>query len=216
MEQKFWGWVVVTTLLVGWGAQGALVATYTFDSPSDTPPSVNGVTFGPFATGPGVTQTAVAGEFAGTGWAKGARDNDDYFQFLITPSSANGAFTLSEIIWDATVGSAGPLSLQVELSYGTDIITTLQSSIYTLTQGTTSADLSLDPTDFSTLDPINVKFFAWDAANASANNVLSFDNVRIDGLAPVPEPVGVALGVFGVVVGFVSIRRRCRNGAGSG
>jgi hypothetical protein len=184
-------------------AQAALIATYDFTGgEGSTPASVNGVTFGAFSRGADLTSTATSGAFGSHNWTQTSSASlASSVSFVITPNVAAGAFTLSGITFDFTRGSSGPKQAEVQISYGA---TTLTDPTWKFINGGspnsgTSFPIDLSASPIDTTSPITVRFLGWDRANNNANNTLAFDNVKIDGVAPVPEPVHYALGAFALL-----------------
>ena len=191
--------------------QAALITgTYTFtgnDPAGDAAvPSQANMTYGAFSRTV-VTAVSLANVFASTDWSQNTSiDTAQYVQFTLTPNTGF-SLSLQSITFDNVKTTGGPTSAQVQIFLGATLIS---KGSQAFTPGTTTANVNFDFTDFVTAnhEAVTVRFYAW---NDSGNNnpSLSFDNVVINGsVNPVPEPVNVALVVFGLCVAVGGVGRR--------
>jgi len=199
MSYRFLALSCAVAALTSFSARASVIATYTFTgSETATPTAVNGVTFSTFSRGSDLSTHAATDQFGAANWTTATtRQANDYVQFTITPNTNPNlsAFTLNKITFDVASGSKAPTSLQVEIIYGAN---TANSGIITLTRSSVNNglmfDLSSNP--ISTTNVVTIRFHAWSASNTGSGDTLDFDNVQIDGVAPVPEPHNVALAAF--------------------
>ena len=73
--------------------------------------------------------------------------------------------------------------------------------------GWTGGNASPSGTSFDGLSAITFRIYAWNTANAQQSIPLYFDNFILSGVNVVPEPVNVALGIFGVLLGGLALAR---------
>ncbi len=201
--------VAVGSLIVP-GAQAALLGTYTFagaDPAGDASvPSAANMTFGGFSR-VNVTASAVNDVFRRSAWTTGgARDTTEYVQFTLTPSLGH-SLNLANITFDEFGNNQRPRNGFVEIFLGTGL-TSMGTQAFS--PATSSANVNFDFSDFTTgnNEVVTIRFYGWNASNGGGQ--LSFDNVAINGsvLTAVPEPINMALGVFGVCVAGCGVGRR--------
>ena len=153
-----------------------------------------------------VTADTTAGEYRSKGYHIRALDAGDYVQFVLQPSSGY-ALNLTHITFDNTRGSSGPLNGEVQIFLGPGLA---NMGSQTFTPDTVAATVNFDFTDFNTAnnESVTIRFYGWGAPNNGSSSWLSFDNVAVFGnVNPVPEPVNVALGIFGGVFVVVIVAR---------
>lgn len=191
------------------GSQSArsalLTGVYEFTNGESDVPSQADMTYGTFSRAV-VTASTTAGEYRSKGYHIRALDAGDYVQFVLQPSSGY-ALNLTNITFGNTRGSSGPLNGEVQIFLGTGL--TIKGS-QTFTPDTVAATVNFDFTDFNTAnnESVTIRFYGWGAPNNGSSSWLSFDNVEVFGnVNPVPEPVNVALGVFGGVFMVVLVAR---------
>lgn len=215
MTKYFLALICATVFAVA-SAHAALLGTYDFESGTGAVNPASHLTFGAFGgilsgtTGSRVTGGGGAGGTAGYFTSSGYQDPTEYVAFtLLVDSGFNGTLTsmtfnyqnpaqnsFTALNWgvysggnlmlgssgsllvNRTTGGAWPASGSVNFGAGV-----------TLVGGTT----------------YEVRFSTLGGNSASDFN---FDNVALNGATPVPEPVNVALGVFGLgAVGAFFVRR---------
>lgn len=191
------------------GSQSArsalLTGVYDFTSGESAIPSQADMTCGTFSRAV-VTASTTAGEYRSKGYHIRALDAGDYVQFVLQPSSGY-ALNLTDITFGNTRGSSGPLNGEVRIFLGTGLA--IKGS-QTFTPDTVAATVNFDFTDFNTAnnESVTIRFYGWGAPNNGSSSWLSFDNVEVFGnVNPVPEPVNVALGVFGGIFLVVLVAR---------
>jgi hypothetical protein len=186
---------------------GVLTGSYTFpgaDPGGDaTVPTQANMTYGGFSRA-NVSSVILSDVFASSAWSSGGRDTTEYVQFILTPSPGY-YLNLQHITFDSYISAAkAPTSGQVEIFLGTGL-TSMGSQ--TFTPGNTG--VNFDFTDFDTANnqAVTIRFYGW-GANSSGQGEMNFDNVAVFGnVNPVPEPVNVALGIFGGVFLVVVVAR---------
>lgn len=191
------------------GSQSArsalLTGVYDFTSGESAIPSQADMTCGTFSRAV-VTASTTAGEYRSKGYHIRALDAGDYVQFVLQPSSGY-ALNLTDITFGNTRGSSGPLNGEVRIFLGTGLA--IKGS-QTFTPDTVAATVNFDFIDFNTAnnESVTIRFYGWGAPNNGSSSWLSFDNVEVFGnVNPVPEPVNVALGVFGGIFLVVLVAR---------
>jgi hypothetical protein len=208
MQKAFMGWTVgLVSLGFALTSQAVLLGTYNFaTSESDVPTAAN-MTFNAFSSA-NLTTSPLAAAFRRTDWNTGnAIDTTEYVQFSVKPTVAY-ILSISDISWSsASSKTTGPNAGELRIWLGTPDATPDYTTTWT-------------PTRNSTVNPsftgINLTgtygqevFFRYYAWGAKAGGTLSFDNVAVGGtLAPVPEPVNIALAVFGFCAVGVGVGRR--------
>jgi len=191
--------VGLMSLVVSQSAQAA-VGTYDFTGGDASFPTAPNATFSPF-TRANVAGGTVTGWFASGQWNNtGTIDTTEYVQFTLTPNSGY-YLSLQNITFDNIIdtGNKGPKNGRVEIFLGTGLAS---MGSLTFTPSTTSANINFNFADFTTLnnEGVTIRFYGWNALNSGNDAQLNFDNVVINGsVNPVPEPVNVALGIFGGV-----------------
>ena len=78
-----------------------------------------------------------------------------------------------------------------------------------LTGARALTSFSYAPADLTSANGFTIRLYGWSTAGNAADGFLNLDNVVVNGdLTPVPEPVNVALALFGVgAVGWTASRR---------
>lgn len=162
----------------------------------------------------GVTTSAVAGSFRSTGWNQSVTtwDLNEYVGFTIQPTS--GTLNISSITFQSArsvdSGSVkdGPLDGRIQMYVGNMLVydatftpnnTTLATPTLTTTFGSQAVS--------GTTETVSVRFYGKEAGHG--NGSLSFDNIAVDGsTTPVPEPINVALALFGCTFAGIGIGRK--------
>jgi len=196
------------------------LAQYTFGTvanPTTAATTASGVTASAFGS-VGVTGSALTGngnpppQYAATGWSGNtATPPSKYFDFTITILSGE-TVSLSTLNLDTLISKSGgnmPTTFDVFYVIGAGNATSVETGIST---GTTTWS-SVSPINLSGISALqdlssgsSVSFwFAGRGATGSSDG-WGVDNVTLAGLAVVPEPVNLALPVFGL----------CLAGAGAG
>jgi hypothetical protein len=187
---------------------GAAVSTYNFTGGETAVPTAVDLTFGTFQR-QNVTADTQNGKFRSIAWNTGTSvDTAEYVQFSITVG-AGKQLTLSSLsvainsVRATGNNNGGPNDLRISVFAGLLPIGTgnnnvaLASQTWTALQGT-SQTLNWDLPDQTTTSSFTVRFYGWNAENASGR--LSFDNVAITTtVTPVPEPITVATAGFSLL-----------------
>jgi len=130
-------------------------------------------------------------------------NNNDYISFVVTASSGwvlnlNGGSMTFDFASGANNKAVNWAVRSSVDSYGADIATGSTTST-TFSQGTASLTTSYD-----NLSTITFRIYGWTPDNQD----LLFDNIILNGVVAVPEPVNVALAVFGLSVVGAGVGRR--------
>ncbi len=201
----------------------ALLAEYNFNSSNGNSSDTDTLsTAGTFAA-TGITTSYGTPSFGSYGVAfradsanlSNTRNNAQYYSFTITPSSGymlnlggTGALTF-DISKNQTITS-WTFSYAVRSSidaYASDLATGAVSA----NNSWASQSVNLSSAFNSQASAVTFRMIVWDNATplASGFNFGNMDNVKLSGtVAPVPEPVNVALGVFGFCAVVVGVSRR--------
>jgi len=193
------------------GVAQAALGTYDFagaDPGGDAAvPTLSGMTFGAFSR-VNVTFDSKNGTFSSSAWNTGSSiDTAEYVEFILTPDGSH-ILQLQNITFDNSRsggGSPGPTSGQVEIFLGAGL-TSKGSQTFSPTSGT--APVTFDFTDFDTgfAEAVTIRFYGWNSSGAAG--LLEFDNVAINGVLAIPEPINVALAVFGLAFCGIKFGRR--------
>ncbi len=208
--------LVALTLFAG-NARAAVLGAYDFTGTGNTgdnsAPTAGNVTFGSF-TRAGVNAASVDNQFGSSGWTTGGTLNiNEYVQFVVTPAAGFSlnveqlSFQVQRLDSLGGLLGAAPTSGQVSIFKNSDLGTAMATQ--TFTPSTTLSSVTFDFGDFNSgVDQgITVRFYGWNAAGGIFGlnfGQLNFDSVAFSATV-VPEPVNVALGMFGAVIGFVSL-----------
>jgi len=203
-------------------AQAAVLANYTFNAstgassvtePGSTPGTFGSPTLTPSFNDPNFNGTDTVAIRAASSSIPDARSASDYFNFTIAPTAGN------------SLNLSGTAALTFEYSRDTFNFTrqfhwVVQSSVDGFTADLASgvtvaaatwAPASVDlPSGFD-LQNTSVEFriLVWDDGEFNGGHSGYFDNVVLNGtVVPIPEPINVALGVFGLCVVGASVGRR--------
>ncbi len=204
------------TLFAG-NARAAVLGTYDFDGTGNTgdnsAPTAANVTFGSFSRA-GVNAPGVNDQFGSSGWTiGGTRDVNEYVQFVVTPAAGFSlnveqmSFQVQRLDSVGGLLGAAPTSGQVSIFKNSDLVNAMATQ--TFTPSTTLSSVAFNFTDFNSGvgQGVTVRFYGWNATAGIFG--LNFGQLNFDSLAfsatVVPEPVNVALGVFGAVIGFASL-----------
>ncbi len=191
-------------------AFGADLLTYSFDSLDGTPsyqvPGVSGSVFDRdpdhfivYSTLVGSPQPAAVGN----AWDAATFDSGRYFTFTL---NAGAALTLDTVQLDLlatpeTGGDGGPTHFSIRSS-----LDGFSSDAVAGTLGSSFSTESFSPhTAVGASQAVEFRIYAWGTANGGAT--LSADNVRVTGIAPVPEPSTAVLA--GMALIGVAVWRRC-------
>ena len=201
---------------VAFASQAALLTgTYTFPgADSQSPPSGDymvptqeNMTYGVFSRVGGVTYSGARDLFSSEGWENTMYDSTRYVEFVLTPATGY-SFDLTSLAFSHQKGANGPANGRVTMSYGTQSV----SYDYLPSKSNPLTPLTWDFDNLSAglNQAVTFRFYGWGAKGNAGNDVrLDFDDVAINGsITPVPEPVNVALGVFGLCVAGASVGRR--------
>ncbi len=197
----------------------AVLGQYTFQAldGSSSDGDVNSVagTFGPtglplnFELGPSGT-TSVS---ASAGDMGAALDTAQFFSFTISPAvpgvdrlnmSGTGALTFDYGRSSQMVAFNWAVRSSV-LGFGTDIATGSIASPDTSLTASIDLSTAYDAHDTT----IEFRLYVWDNGDTAASRKGYFDNVVLNGtVTSIPEPINVALGVFGLCLAGVGVGRR--------
>ena len=141
-----------------------------------------------------------------------AVSNPNYFSFTITPTashrlmlSGTAALTFSygcQITMSAGFNWAVRSSLD---SFAADIGTGTTTTLDTFLPGSVSLSSAFDSQDAA----VTFRIYVWDNGEQGNSKLGYFDNVVLNGtVVAVPEPVNVALAVFGLCLAGVGVGRR--------
>src|SRR6185369_1297349 len=201
----------VGVLALACSANAATIGLYTFTTAETDKPTLANASFSSF-TRTGVSQSSATGVFQSSGYgATGGNINlSQYVEFTITPSSGY-QINLTQIPFDmfrsgngnGTSAGSGPLNGQISVF---NAGTLLQSQAFSPSD--VSGNVVFNFTDFATQGQVSFRFYGWNAKDITGT--LALDNVQIDGggVTPVPEPVNVALALFGITAVGVGASRR--------
>ncbi len=190
------------------GSAASFTSTYLFNTPTDTPTLAN-ASFSAFSR-VNLAAATQAGAFASSGWTDGtSRDASQYVQFTLTPA-AGYSLTMTSMSFDlwSKNSAGGPTAGMAEILLGGNV---MGSVTYGITATPSTVPFSLG--GFTGLDGqgVTVRFYGWGSINKNQGE-LSFDNVTIVGaLNPVPEPVNMALIMFGACFVGVATHRKVRS-----
>jgi hypothetical protein len=201
------GGCLLLSLLCNELAAASFSSTYLFNTPNEAPTFAD-TSFSPF-TRVGVTAASQAGAFASGGWSDGAtRDSNQYVQFTLTPN-ARYSLSLTSMSFDAWSknGAVGPTSGFAEILLGSD---SKGAVAFSISSTQTTVNFGFAPFNGGENQGITVRFYGWGSKNKNQGE-LDFDNVTINGnVDPVPEPVNVALVLFGLcftgIAGYLKLR----------
>ena len=214
MSKRLFGCLCLALCAVA-SANAGLLGTYSFTGSdpggdASTPTGVANFQFGQFSR-VNVGAVSAATSFKSDGWEQTASQNlSEYVQFTLTPINGQ-QFTFEEIRFNIQRSSQGPLNGEVRIFLGTPSAdTTAPDRSQTFSPGTTPSTVTWNFADLATgaNQPITIRFYGWNSANLQGDLLL--DEVQIYGTVatPVPEPVNVALGIFGLAaVGTFFVRR---------
>jgi hypothetical protein len=129
--------------------------------------------------------------------------SSDYVSFTVTAASEyllnlNGGL----LSFDARLGGSGGVNWAVSssvLGYGTLLD---QGSVTTSTWTTTT--IGFNNINYDGQESVEFRIYVW--GPSSTKQDLHFDNIKLVGVTVVPEPMHLALGVFGLI--FVGARAR--------
>lgn len=208
--------LVALTLFVG-NARAAVLGTYDFTGTGTTgdnaAPTAANVTFGSF-TRVGVNSASAADQFGSAGWTTGGTLNiNEYVQFVVTPVAGFSlnveqvAFQVQRLDSFGGLFGAAPTSGQVSIFKNSDLVNAVATQAFT--PSTTLSSVTFNFADFNSGvgQGVTVRFYGWNAAGGIFGinlGQLNFGSVAFSATV-VPEPVNVALGVFGTVIGFASL-----------
>ena len=206
--------VAIATVFAG-TAHGADLLTYTFDSLDGTPsyqvPGVSGSIFDRdpdhfmvYSTLVGTPQPAAVGN----AWDTADFDGGRYFTFTL---NAGAALTLDTVQFDLLAtpedgGDGGPTQFSIRSSldgFASDSVTGALGSGFATK--TFSPHIALGASQ-----SIEFRIYAWGTSDGGAT--LSADNVRVTGVAPVPEPSTAVLAGM-ALIGIAFWRRSIRGAA---
>lgn len=209
-------------------ANAAVLANYNFNSSngnsSDTDPNSVAGTF----TGTGLTVSyndpnwvtgdtvAIRADTSSMATSLGT----DYWSFTITPTAGNrlmlsGTAALTFEYGRSSTITTWTYSWAVRSSLDGYAANLASGSVTTPTQTWLPASVNLSSAfDFQD-SAVTFRIYVWDGGDNSTFRYGYIDNVVLNGtVVPVPEPVNVALGVFGLcAVGFAAGRRYLRKRA---
>ena len=204
-------------------AKAAVLANYNFNSSNGTSSDSDTLSGAGTFAATGITTTYGTPSFGSYGVAfradsynlSNTRNNAQYYSFTITPTAGymlnlggNGALTFdisrNAVITSWTFSYAVRCSLD---GYASDIATGSISA----NNSWVNQSVNLSSAFNSQAGGVTFRIVVWDNATplASGYNFGNVDNVILNGtVAPVPEPVNTALGVFGLCVVGVGVGRR--------
>jgi len=194
-------------------SQGAVSwsGTYTFGTANNNVPAANnGVSFGAF-TPTGVTEdtwNSGTARYGASGWGT---TFGNYVSFVLTPSPAISGYTLNSLSFTVApitkMGTTGAGQWAIYSGATLDA-----SGTFNLPANGSTATITPTVSVNFNSSPLTIRFYGI-AINNGADSDLAFDNVTVGGVSPVPEPVNVALGIFGGVflVGLGVRSRPVRN-----
>lgn len=202
-------------------ANAAILANYTFNSRNGTSSDTDATSTAGTFSAVGITSSYnnpnfVTGDTiairAATSTMPTALNTADYYHFTIAPTTGNrlnlsGTSALT-IQYARSSATAWTFSWAVRSSldnYGADIA----SGSVTTASSWQNASINLGPSFNNQSGTVEYRIYVWDGGQ---NNTLRYgylDNVVLNGsVTPVPEPINVALGVFGFCAVVVGVGRR--------
>jgi hypothetical protein len=198
-------------------AQAGIIANYPFTSGSTTNfashpnVTVTSITASPSLT---ITPVATGGAEPGAGYLEikqnaitSSQELAKYVTFTVTVSSNMvmnlSSLTLHASILDANANKSGFFAVSSSVLGHTHNI-----DVRTIPSGTTWTSYTIDLSGSSYQDlsgPVVFRLYGWyDKSSATSIN---FDNITLNGVAVVPEPIHIALGAFGLIFAGVRVRR---------
>lgn len=208
---------VVSLALAGVSmCHGGLLVTYSFTGaagseatlPPDADPANGDASV--ISRGTGLTPSGAGNTFSSSAWTtETSRDANDYYEFTLTPNNGY-LMTLTRVETDERRSDTGIRIWEIYSSvdsYATALATfnVSAANVYRTDQG---VDLS---SSFANLGSgVTFRFYGFDADNVAGT--WRVDNVQLFGdITPVPEPVNVALAIFGGIGAAVWGVRRFAN-----
>jgi hypothetical protein len=138
----------------------------------------------------------------------------DYYSFTITPTSGNylmlaGSSAMTFRYARSTAGT---------WTYSWDVRSSQDNYVSSLGSGSVATggawqngSVNLSSSFNYLTTGITFRLYVWDGTETSNSRYGYFDDVVLNGsITPVPEPINVALGFFGVCAGGVALGRRFR------
>jgi len=163
-----------------------------------------GVQFNAFTRNNVNASTAYPGWYNSGPWP--TPNNGSYVGFTLHPASAPSSYFLTSLVIDVQtknmLENSGNWEIW-ELGAGS----AARSGTFANLKTGISTGISLPVNNLAFNSDITIRFFALPSNNGK-DTVLAFDNVTLAGTSPVPEPVNVALGVFGVLALGGAVGRR--------
>lgn len=190
-------------LTYNFGTAGAPTANATFSDPNITAGAFSAFSGGALVTTDGVTPSAFRGE---RNWNRSVAQISQANYFSFTVSAAAGyQLDLSSLSF-AVRSVGGPSSFQVRSSldnYASSIGGGGVSGTWS-----SSGAIDLGAAAFQDLSTITFRIYGFGDGNNGNGSYFLIDDVSLDGVAAVPEPVTVALGLFGLGCSLVTAGRR--------
>ncbi|MDW8853113.1 PKD-like domain-containing protein, partial [Flavobacterium sp. MMLR14_040] len=165
--------------------------TYTTGDVKDANITVSGI-----SKGSGVTAATVNGVYTGTDWDSNSFNQNDYFQFTLTPNTGYKINFNSFVYAGITGGSgSGPANFAVRSS-----LDGFTSNIWTGATASASATISLSGTAFQNIGAaITFRIYAYGSSNG--NRTYGIDNFTFNGsvtcIAPITTGVSICQGGSG-------------------
>lgn len=197
-------------------ARAAVLVQYDFTGNSDVASTVHAnITAGNFLVGPGITASFSANGNPGPSRSVNAattgtvQDDNDGFGFTLTADSGFllnlNTFTLT---FDALNVDSSTGNQTANWAVRTSVLGfSVNVGTGTFDENGTAVAMTFTGAEYDGLSSVEVRLYMWDP---NGSQEMLFDNVTLNG-SVVPEPVNVALGVFGLcAVGFTAGRRYLR------
>lgn len=201
---------LIAGLVLATTAHSAVLGTYTFDSPTGYGPTANpNLTYSDFSFH-GTTSGGVVG---GALYAENTGNvvYDTYIQFTVTAENATLDLTQLTFTWSGIDGSS-PLDIPGIAIFnttgvGADVEPGLDSNSAVEYGGFPPGQRTfVFEGNFTGIQGATVRFYLDQSPSGSGAN---FDNVFLEGdVTPVPEPINVALALFGFTFAGIGIGRR--------
>jgi hypothetical protein len=163
----------------------------------------SGTSFGTANDAGDTLARTVNGTVLTAGSAAAAITGNDYFQFVVTAGAMN-LTSLTFTYEDSSSGTGDGIFVRSSVNgFTTDLFTD------TISMTKRTANINLTGAAFQGISTVTFRVYIWDTSTSTAP-LHYVDDVTLNGTATaVPEPTGIALGLFGLGFVGVGIGRRC-------